>query len=354
MNNPLVTVLISTYNRPDTIREALQSIFAQTYTNFEIRLTRDGGMPIAIWDLQDPRLHFIDRDDNKGLAYSFNESISNAKGEYVCYLGDDDLFYPDHIETLVRALQDNPQYGVVYSDLYKVHYKQDKHGNRVPLAKNVEVNRDFDRMSLFRFNNMLHVATMHRMDLFDKAGVYNEDVTCLLDWDLNRRMSFFTDFLHINKVTGEYYGLVDGNNRISTRQRRNPPAFARNLLRIRHSRPPKPWPCVKDLSILIPMVKFDKVINRTLRDIHLFTWYPHQVFVTCPAGDADKIKTSHPNVNVIPSQRSIQWSPQQILRIESPKDSIKIEIPYDHPVGVDNIPWVEGIVNKELERIEDA
>ncbi len=354
--NPLVTILISTYNRPDTIREALKSILAQTYTNFEIRLTRDGGIPIDIWDLKDPRLHFIDRDENKGLAYSFNESISNAKGEYVCYLGDDDLFYPDHIETLVRAIQANPEYGVVYSDLYKVHYKKDEYGSRVPLAKNVEVNRDYDQMSLFRFNNQLHVSVLHRFDLFDKAGVYDEGITSLLDWDMNRRMCFYTDFLHVNKVTGEYYALKDGNERISTQKRSDPPAFARNFLKIRHTRPPKPWPKVTDLTILIPMAKFDKVINRTLRNIYLFTWYPHSVFIACPneALDEflDKVKTSHPNVVILPF---VDYTYEKAIQgLRKFPDGIKVEIPPDHAIGADNIPWVEGIVNKELRRTENG
>ena len=347
MTNPLVTVLISTHNRPIELRYAIQSIYDQTYQNFEIRLTRDGGIPISLWDMKDDRLHIINRDENKGLAYSFNQSIDNAQGKYVCYLGDDDLFYPNHIETLVRALQDNPDYGVVYSDLYKVHYKYDAYGKRIAQAKNVEVCRDFDRMSLFRFNNMLHVATMHKAELFSKTGTYNEEITCLLDWDLNRRMCFYTDFLHIPKVTGEYYALMGGNNRISTRQRNDPPAFVRNFLNIRHTRPAKPWDKVTDLSILIPMPKYDKVINKTLRNIHLFTWYPHQVFVTCPAPDVHLIKTSHPHVSVIPfdEPREESWH-RTILHHYS--DGIKVEIKPGHPVGRDIIPWIEGIVNKEL------
>ena len=174
MTDPLVTILISTYNRPIELREALKSIYAQTYQNFEIRLTRDGGMPVDIWDIKDDRLHFINRDENKGLAYSFNQSIRNARGKYVCYLGDDDLFYPDHIQTLVEALEANPEYGAAYTDLYKVHYKWGNMGKRIAYAKNREISRDFDRMSLLRFNNMLHVAMMHRRDLLEKTGVYNE------------------------------------------------------------------------------------------------------------------------------------------------------------------------------------
>jgi len=106
-HGPLVTVLISTYNRPRYLAEALASIVTQTWTNLDIILVRDGGLPVrdAIAEyLDDPRLTFIDRDQNRGLPYSFNEALSRARGEYVCYLGDDDKFYPFHVETLLNAM----------------------------------------------------------------------------------------------------------------------------------------------------------------------------------------------------------------------------------------------------------
>lgn len=350
MPNPLVTILISTHDRMSELREAIQSIYAQTYQNFEIRLTRDGGQPLRIADLIDDRCHIIDRDDNKGLPYSFNESYNAARGKYICYLGDDDIFYPDHIQTLVEALEAS-ECGAAYTDLYRVHFKW-MSGKRIPHSKNIEVHRDFDRMSLFRFNNMLHVSLMHRRDLLDKTGTCRDGVTSLIDWDLNRRLCFYTDFLHIPKVTGEYYGLIDGNERISTRARCEPSAFIRNTLNIRHHRPPKPWPKVVDLSILIPMVSFTKQINKTLRDIHIFTWYPHQVFIACPSQDVSKIKTCHPNVNVLPlDEPCTEQDAVALLQVHAP-DGIKVVIQPKHPVGKDAIPWIEGIVNRELERMK--
>lgn len=352
MARPLVTVMITTYDRLIELREAIKSIYAQTYRNFEIRLTRDGGQPLRITDLIDDRCHIINRDENKGLPYSFNESYRDAKGKYVCYLGDDDIFYSDHIQTLVEALESS-ECGVAYTDLYKVHFKWDG-GKRVAMSKNIEVQRDFDRMSLLRFNNMLHVSLMHRRDLLERTGVCRLDVSSLIDWDLNRRLCFYTDFLHIPKVTGEYYGLMGGNERISTRARQNPPAFVRNMLNIRHYRPEKPWDKVVDLSILIPMVKFNKVINKTLRNIHLFTWYPHQIFIACPAADVSKIKTCHPNVNVLPlDEPCTEQDAVGLLQVHVP-GGIKVVIKPTCPVGKDSLPWIEGIVNRELRRMKDV
>ena len=249
---PLVTVLINTFNRPEYLRHALASIFSQTYSNIEIILTRDGGLPVrgAITEfLDDPRLVFVDRDHNRGLPYSFNRALDRARGEYICYLGDDDLFYPFHIEVLLNAMLRQDRCQVVYSDLYKVHCRVSDTGQRVVLSKNVEISRDFDRMLMLQFNHALHVSLMHHRDLIKQAGPYNEDLNVLIDWDLTRRLCFYTDFLHVPVVTGEYYAPIGDCDRISVQRRKNVNEFMTNLLTIRNTRPPKPWPCMHDLSV---------------------------------------------------------------------------------------------------------
>ena len=242
-----VTVLISTYNRPELVNRALHSIYAQDYGDFEVILTRDGGCPVD--PIPDDRLVFIDRDENKGLPYSFNRALEISQGEYICYLGDDDLYYPFHISTLVRAL-DSTDMDMVYSDLYKVHYKMID-GQMEAMSKNVEISRDFDRMVMLQFNHVLHVSLMHRKALLEKTGLYNETITVLIEWDLTRRLCFFTDFLHVPRVTGEFWAEVGGGDRISTRERADPKNYTRNLMTIKNTRPPKPW-IIDDLAIVAP------------------------------------------------------------------------------------------------------
>lgn len=295
-SGPLVSVLISTYNRPRYVAEAVESILRQTYTNFEILLVRDGGKEVAdvISRFDDPRLTFIDRSENKGIPYSFNEALSMAKGKYICYLGDDDIFYPFHIETLVNAIEGQDEYGVVYSDLYKAHCRVEEDGSRTVLSKNVEISRDFDRTSLYRFNNMLHVSIIHRRDLFERAGGYNEELNVLIDWDMTRKLSFYTKFKHIYEITGEYYAPVGDCDRVSVQRRKNTTEFLMNFCKIRNTRPPKPWNKVKDLSIIIPAEHYDVEVNQTLKHIWLCTYYPHRIFVTLPHSELDGIRSFVP------------------------------------------------------------
>ena len=300
--NPLVTVLLPTYNRPESLSVAIGSVLAQSYSQFELIVIRDGGEPIApvMKNYDDSRICLIDRDENRGKAASLNEALHQAKGKYICYLDDDDRWYPNHIQILVQALEKHSEYGVTYSDLYKVHYRPLSGGRRQILAKNVEISRDFDRMLMLQFNHVLHVSLMHRRDLLDQAGPYNEDLKVLIDWDLTRRLCFYTNFLHIPSVTGEYYASVGECDRISVQQRKDTGKYLRTLLTIRSTRPPKPWPCVKDMSVIVLHDRCDEVLTKSLADLWTHGYYPCQIYVPLPSSELNKLETAVPNIVRVP------------------------------------------------------
>jgi len=99
---PKVNVLISTFNRPRYLSEALASVLHQSYRNLQIIVVNDGGEDVSgvVNSFNDPRVVFINRKDNRGKAFSLNEALGYAESKYIAYLDDDDLYYPNHIETL--------------------------------------------------------------------------------------------------------------------------------------------------------------------------------------------------------------------------------------------------------------
>ena len=181
---PLVSVLLPTYNRRRYLPQALKSIVRQTYRNLEIFVVNDGGEDVSgiVQSFNDPRIVFINRHENRGKPYSLNEALARARGKYVAYLDDDDLYYPCHVATLVDVLERQTDCQVAYSDLYKVYCNVLPDGGREVLSKCVEISRDFDRFLMLYFNHALHVSLMHRRDLLDKTGPYNEDLTVLIDY----------------------------------------------------------------------------------------------------------------------------------------------------------------------------
>jgi len=235
---PLVSVVMGTHNRPHWLKTALDSVYAQTMQDFEIVLVRDGGCPVDV-EGYDDRLMFVDRDENKGFAYSLNEGINYATGKYIAYLGDDDRYYPHHLRTLTEAIE-GTEYGVAYSDLYKCYCHAE--GNvRTPVRKENPISRDFDRAMLQHMNHTLGGSMIHRRDLFDKTGLYRPDVKVFIDWDMTRRMSFYTDFLHIPRITGEFWTPMNTLDRISCRGRLDEQTLNATCRAIATNNPALPW-----------------------------------------------------------------------------------------------------------------
>ncbi|MHC5033496.1 MAG: glycosyltransferase family 2 protein, partial [Planctomycetota bacterium] len=255
---PTVTVLTPTYNRPAYLAHAIRSVQQQQFTDWEMLVINDGGTDVraVVESFQDPRITYINRPENTGKAACLNLGLERARGRYIAYLDDDDLWYPNHLSALTRALDDNPRVGVAYSDLYAVGFLKGESGRRIPIEKRVCVCRDYNRMLMFHFNHTLHVSLMHRRELALKAGGYDESIRVVIDWDLTRKLSFYTDFLHVRETTGEYYEAIQDSDRISDLQRQDRARYRQNLRRIRADLPPEPWPMVEKVAVVFPLASW--------------------------------------------------------------------------------------------------
>jgi glycosyltransferase involved in cell wall biosynthesis len=299
---PLVSVLLPTHNRPRYLAEALASVVRQTYDNLEIFVIRDGGAEVTdvVRSFGDARVILLDRSENRGKPFALNEALARARGRYIAYLDDDDMYYPFHIAVLVEALESGTDGGVAYSDLYKTYCQVLAGGGRVVRSKHVEISRDFDRFLMLYFNHVLHVSLMHRRDLLERTGLYNENLSVLIDWDMTRRLAFFSDFRHVPVVTGEFYSPLGDCDRISVQQRKNQQEYERNVRTIRTTRPPKPWPKNKDLSIILLAERADGRLAETLHRIWQYTFYPYKLHLPLPAPGLSRLNVEMPNVELVP------------------------------------------------------
>jgi len=299
---PVVSILIPTFNRPRYLSEALASALHQSYGNLQIIVINDGGQDVSnlVNSFNDPRILFINRKENRGIAATLNEALAHAQGKYICYLGDDDLYYPHHVSTLLDVLENQADCQVAYSDLYKTYCNVMPDGSRQVLSKVVEVSRDFDRFFMLYFNHALHVCLMHRRDLLEKIGPYNENLTVLIDWDLTRRLAFFSDFHHVYEITGEFYSPVGESDRISVQQRKDKNEYLRNVMTIRTTRPPKPWPKVKDMSIIFATDQLNQRAGETIGYIWRYTFYPYKLYLPLPQTDFGRLNTDMPNIVTVP------------------------------------------------------
>ena len=299
---PLVSVLLPTYNRRRYLPYALASAVQQTYRNLEIFVIRDGDPDVGdiVRAFGDPRIHFIDRGENRGKPYSLNEALGCAQGKYVAYLDDDDVHYPHHVQVLVDALEGPTDCRVAYSDLYKTYCHVRSDGEREIRSKHVEISRDFDRYLMLYFNHVLHVSLMHRRDLLDRTGLYNEDLNILIDWDMTRRLAFFSDFHHVHMVTGEFYSPLEESDRISIQRRKDPREYLRNVLAIRTTHPPRPWDKLDELSVILLVDRLEQSVAETCGRLWRHTFYPYRLYLPLAPVELSRLNSEMPNVVLVP------------------------------------------------------
>lgn len=109
---PLVSVVVTAYNHGRFIQETLRSVFAQTYSNFEVIVVDDGSIDDTSTKLQEfnDRILYIHQ-ENQGVAGSRNTGIQKAQGEFIALLDGDDLWEPGKLEIQTESLERSPRAG---------------------------------------------------------------------------------------------------------------------------------------------------------------------------------------------------------------------------------------------------
>ncbi len=215
---PLVSVIVPTYNRPDQLVLAVKSILAQTYRNVEIVVVNDNGADVAnqLAPLNTSNnITYIRHKKNSGLAAARNTGIRASRGRYIAYLDDDDLFYPDHLDTLVRFLEAG-NHKVAYTDAYRAHQVK-QNGAYVVVNRDVPYSFDFDYERILETNFVPVLCFVHARSCIDTVGFFDESLKRLEDWDLWIRMSRKYRFEHIRKITCEFSWREDGSSMSSAR-----------------------------------------------------------------------------------------------------------------------------------------
>lgn len=131
----LVSIMMPAYNAERYLGEAIESVLAQTYPDWELIIVNDGSSdrtPEIALNYTDPRIRIIHQ-SNGGESIARNTALRHMRGEFVAFLDSDDAFLTRHLELGVAYLNDHPDYDGVYSDGY--HWDSD--GNRMqPLSSN--------------------------------------------------------------------------------------------------------------------------------------------------------------------------------------------------------------------------
>jgi Glycosyltransferase len=213
LEKPLVSVIIPTKNRPEMLTKAIQSVLNQTFTELEIIVVNDGGVDVqSVISRLNTRGNIVYKKHDRALERSAarNTGIRAARGKYIAYLDDDDNYYPNHIETLVKFLE-NSEYKIAYTDAV-MEQQEKQNGEYVTINRSVPYSLDFDKDKILVSNCTPNLCLMHEKSCLDEVGLFDETLSTHEDWDLIIRLSRKFDIAHIKETTCEFTQRNDGTN----------------------------------------------------------------------------------------------------------------------------------------------
>lgn len=181
---PLISIVIPAFNVTPYIGEALQSVFAQTYSNYEVIVINDGcpdtaGLEAVLEPFRS-RITYLQQ-KNGGLASARNTAIRASHGEWIALLDSDDLWEPDYLESQWAVLSRNPSIDVLYCDA-RFFGDPAWEGQRFMDVSPSEGPVDFESLVEQRCNVM--VSAMIRRSMAEKVGLFDDTLRRSEDFDL--------------------------------------------------------------------------------------------------------------------------------------------------------------------------
>jgi hypothetical protein len=212
-SEPLISVILPTRDRAALLRPAIDSVLAQTYSNWELVVVDDGSedeTAALLDELDDPRVRAL-RLEGSGVTGARNAGLDAARGELIAYLDDDNLMHPGWLRTVAWAFETHPDAEVVYGAFIIDDPERVDGSGAGALAKLVF--RPFDRERLPGENPADMSAISHRAGLPEAR--FDESLSMYGDWELLARLVRERDPFAVPAIAA-FYG-TDAAGRLSAR-----------------------------------------------------------------------------------------------------------------------------------------
>jgi glycosyltransferase involved in cell wall biosynthesis len=235
-NPPDISIIMPTWNRANFLDRAIQDVQKQTFQSWELIIINDGSTDetknIIEKHLQDPRIHYVEH-PHRGLSASRNAGLCLARGKYLAFHDDDDLWLPERLKIGYDWLQTHPQHAFVYSPVFiqsrnkrTIYPESIKRSDLVTLVDSCEI--------------QVCSITL-RNDLIQHIGFFNEKIEMCEDYDLWLRIASEYEFgciptilaeyhIHSGNMTQSNYQLYDGMRNVLSKLRETELASIPNSL----------------------------------------------------------------------------------------------------------------------------
>lgn len=236
--NPLITVLMPTFNSENYIAETLWSIFEQTCSDFEVLIMDEAGSSPETAEVislfEDDRIRLIRNETRLGLAESLNEGIRIARGKYIARIDADDLAKEDRFELQADFLEKHDEYGLCGS-------RQHHFGVDNDFVHEVAIEHEDIKAALIYGCEVCHSTIMIRKDLFLSNNLFYDNTKKAEDYELWTRAIHKFKFYNLKEVLGEYRIGADNitKNKFNALSSESAEIASNNLSKYLHVEVPK-------------------------------------------------------------------------------------------------------------------
>ena len=204
MSDPIVSIVTSTFNRALVVRGAIESVLGQSFKDWEMCVVGDctpDDTAGTVASFKDERLRFfnlpVKSPPGSHGAIAKNYALQKmARGMFIAYLDDDDVYLPEHLSVMVGFLQAHPQCQFAYC---RCAYRDKKTGKKIIGNPFQRWLHGYSREKLKRYNFIDTDCVVHRKSVLDEVGYWNPEFY-FDDYELWLRISEKYELHHVNRV----------------------------------------------------------------------------------------------------------------------------------------------------------
>lgn len=198
---PQISIIIPAYNAESTILGTIESVFQQTFQDFEVIVIDDGSTDRTVrilQDIKDDRLKIFSY-ENGGVCVARNRGISQSIGKFIAFLDADDLWTPDKLELQLMALEEHPEAGVAYS--WTTFTDVDAEGKAVALSLSSSYQFAGNVYEQLLVSDFVHSGSnaLVRRPAVEATGEFDSTCAGCADWDYWLRLSVHWPFVVVPK-----------------------------------------------------------------------------------------------------------------------------------------------------------